>query len=291
MSILSAHSARARRVSARLAIVFDLFVYGALAWTCLLAREIDTGGPEPASLAARVSYVVGLACGYSALFGAGLCLLHALRHRSIASTRRPDQAISLLLMAALAWPTYRQAALLTSGSRLLESAAALPIRCVVLALLLGANLALWHVHLLAVRAPSYRPWRSVARAQTFATRALGRFAAPLAFVLGVLALVTFARMVGRGLRAYVFFSRFLLPSAWLFAATLALAWRARRSQRRVLFRVIAALALAAGLALRGSMPLDVRKARAEFERRGGLIALIELALRVQRGAPSVNLDV
>ncbi|HEX4351771.1 MAG TPA: sulfatase-like hydrolase/transferase, partial [Polyangiales bacterium] len=61
--------------------------------------------------------------------------------------------------------------------------------------------------------------------------------------------------------------------------------------RRGLFRVIAAIALAVGLALRGFMPADVRKARAEFERRGGLIALTDLALRVQRSAPSVNLDV
>jgi arylsulfatase A-like enzyme len=268
-----------------------VFLCGALAWTCLLSLEIEASGFAPTILLARVSYVIGLACGYSALFGAGLCLLHALRNRSIAWTRHPDRAISALLMAALAWPSYRQAALLTSGSWLLESAAALPIRIVVVALLLFANLALWHVHLWSIGAPGYRPWRWLARSERVASLRLRGLVPIAALLLGGLLLMAFARTVGRGLRAYVFFSRFLLPSAWLFATTLALACCVRRSQRRRPLRVIAALVLTCGVVLRWFVPSDMRKARAEFERRGGLIALTGLALQVQRGAPSVNLDI
>ena len=122
--------------------------------------------------------------------------------------RRVDRLISLLLLAALAVPTYRQAALLSSGSLLLDSSFAVPVQLAAWLLLLCANLGLWHVHLLLCRAPGYSLWRPLARALRRTESWPPGTATAVWLAMGVCLLVAFAETVGRGLRAYVFFTRF-----------------------------------------------------------------------------------
>ena len=60
---------------------------------------------------------------------------------------------------------YREAELLSSGSMLLETARALPLRWAMFAVLLIANVSLWHVHLALCCAPEHRVrrWLAITR--------------------------------------------------------------------------------------------------------------------------------
>jgi arylsulfatase A-like enzyme len=291
VATLSRAKSRGRRQYAGLWELIDILLCGSLAWLGLLLLEIAASGAERARLFGRAAYLVELSCRYSALFGVPLLAMHAARAWLVRRGRRVDLLISLLLLAALAVPTYRQAALLSSGSMLLDSRFAVPVQLAALLVLLGANLGLWHVHLLLCRAPGYTPWRPLARALRRTERWPRGTATAVWLVAGLCLLVAFAETVGRGLRAYVFFTRFLLPSAWLFATTLLFALQLRLSERRHWLRAGALALLALGLCAGLLMPRDVRRAKAEFERRGGVIALTDLSVSIQRGAPSANLDI
>jgi choline-sulfatase len=291
VAALSREGARGHRLYAGLWLPFDLWVASSLAWSCLLALGIAEGEPEPAQLLGRAGYLFGLACRYSALFCLPLLALHALRAWLVRRGKPADLPISLLLMAALAIPTYRQAALLSSGGLLLDSRFAGAVRSGVFALLLAANLGLWHVHLLLCRAPGYRLWRPLARLRQRCAVWPSWLTTALWLVSGSYLLLAFTETVGRGLRAYVFFTRFLLPSAWLFATTLLFALQLRLSRRRNGWRALGAGLLLAGWCAGFLVPRESRRARAEFERRGGVIALTDLTVSVQRGAPSANLDI
>jgi choline-sulfatase len=291
VATLSRAQSRWRLRYARFWQLLDILLCGSLAWLALLLSEIAAGGTERAQLLGRAAYLVGLACRYSALFGVPLLAIHAARAWLVRRRPHVDLLVSLLLSAALALPTYRQAALLSSGSLLLDSRLAIPIRLGLWLVLLGANLGLWHVHLLLCRAPGYTPWRPLARARRRAEGWPRGSATAAWFVLGLCVLAAFAETVGRGLRAYVFFSRFLLPSAWLFATTLLFALERRLAERRRWLRAFGVALLALGMCAGLLMPRDVRRAKAEFERRGGLIALTDLSVSIQRGAPSANLDI
>ena len=112
------------------------------------------------------------------------------------------------------------------------------------------------------------------------------------FLAGCAILVVFSDQVEyTGLRAYVFFSQFLMPSAWLFGASLLYGLWLRVGLRWPL--AAAAVLLLAVLAA-GETPAlasDVHRAHSGYERRGGLIALTDLSSSIQRGARYATLDV
>jgi arylsulfatase A-like enzyme len=272
-------------------LALDSWICGSFAWLCVLSLEIDAGHPEPERLLIRGLFLLSLACQYSALFCIPLSFVHALRRALVARGWHADRWMMLLLAIALAVPSYRQAELLTTGGLLLDSEFAAHARLVLLSVLLSANLLLWQLHLLLIRAPGYTPLRPIASLMRRTRGWPGVLASALWLIAGVAILRTFAVTVDQGLRAYVFLSQFLLPSAWLFATTLLFALQMRLRWPRSWQRAIGAGVLLAGLCAAGFAARDVRRAKAEFERRGGTVALTGLAVSIQRGAPYANLDI
>jgi len=287
----SLRRARWSGVLARLTVTLDLWICASLAWLALLALEIEADSPEPKRLLIRGLYLVSLACRYSALFGVPLLLVHALRVGLLRRRWHADRWIACLLVLVLSGPSYRQAELLTSGGLLLDSELALPARIALLCVLLSANLLLWNAHLLLSRAPGYAPLRPLAKLLRHASGWPSAVSTAVWLVPGVLALRAFAVTIDQGLRAYVFLSQFLLPSAWLFATSLLFALQRELHARKHWLRVCTGGLLVAGLCGAEFMARDVRRAQAEFERRGGTIALTGLAVSRQRAAPYANLDI
>ena len=130
----------------------------------------------------------------------------------------------LLVAAAMAYPSYKRAYLLSSGSSLLFEPGARMRSLVLITLsLLSACLAVWHVHLALVGAPRHK-------LSELLDRAAPRRRTPLYLLfagLGAFALFQFSELVSRELRAYLFLSEFLLPLAFLFAASLLYALQRR----------------------------------------------------------------
>jgi choline-sulfatase len=276
----------------------DVLICASLAWLALLSRELDAGNPELAHIVGRAPFLISLACQYSLLFGLPLLTLHALRLWLLRRGLAADRWLLLPLAAGLAGPAYRQAELLTSGGLLFESKYAALIRVAILATLLAANWSLWHVHLLLVAAPGYTAWRGVDRIRRATDRTrgrarswLGKLTTLLWLVPAVLLLDAFARAIDERLRAYMFLCRFLLPSAWLFATTLLWALLVRLRWPRGWLRAIGGGLLVAGLCAGQLATRELRRAKAEYERRGGAVALTDLAVSIQRGAPYANLDI
>jgi arylsulfatase A-like enzyme len=89
----------------------------------------------------------------------------------------------------------------------------------------------------------------------------------------------------------VFFSQFLMPSAWLFGASLLYGLGLRVGLRWPLTAAGGLLLLELVAGLTPALAADVHRAQAGYERRGGLIALTALSSSIQRGAPFANLDV
>ena len=260
------------------------WICGSCAWLSLLLLDVAAERPEPQLLLPRTLYLTQLACRYSTRCVLPLALLHGLRLLWLRRSARADGYLSVLLLAVLAPLTYQKADLLSSGSLLLESAFRVHGLWLMFAALLLGNLALWHVHLALCAAPRHPLSRAVERR----SRAVRIASVAMIALLGAAALYAFSETVSRELRAYLFLSQFLLPSAYLFAASLAYALQ-REAPRWLV--ALGALALAAGLIAAGLDPVGVRRAKAFFERRAGLIALTDLSSSSARGAPYANLDI
>jgi arylsulfatase A-like enzyme len=273
------------------ALALDFYVWASLAWLILLAQDIDTGRPGAAHLWGRGLYLVELACRSSLPLSAALALVHIARTLLLRRSERADRLLGAALALLLIWPCYRQAELLSSGSLLLESVFALPVRALVFSVLLGANLLLWQLHLVLVRAPGSH---AAARARSLLPAQHGWRALLVVlawFGPSALALFSLAHRLDKNLRTYMFLGEFLWPSVWLCAGSLLFGARRRLIERAHWPSVVAAASLALGLALGAYQRTSLRRARSELERRGGLIALTELAISVQRDVPWANLDI
>ena len=280
-----------RAVLARLGIAIDVLASGSLGWLCLMSLELGAGHPDPARVLVRALYLTSLACQYSALFVVPLLLLHGLRLWLLQRGLSADRWLTLLLLIGLSVPAYRQAELLSSGGLLLDSEHAWLARIGIWCVLVGANLVLWHVQLLLIRAPSYTPWPAIALPTRYVKTWPASFATALWLVPGILALAAFGETVDRGLRAYVFLCQFLLPSAWFFATTLVFALQVRWRWSKRKLRAVGATVLLIAVCAAQFAAREVRSAKAEYERRGGTVALTDLAISSERGAPYANLDI
>ncbi|HET8932284.1 MAG TPA: sulfatase-like hydrolase/transferase [Polyangiales bacterium] len=274
-----------RFVRALFSKALPFWVCGSTAWFCLLAQDIAAEHADYMLVLGRALYLGGLACQYSTLFLGPLIVLHALRSFWLRWSSRPDAWLSLLVAAALAYPSFKRAYLLSSGSSLLfEPAARLRSLILVTLSLLSACLAVWHVHLALVGAPRHK-------LSELLDRCAPRRRTPLYLLiagLGAVALFQFSELVSRELRAYLFLSEFLLPLAFLFAASLLYALQRRAAGW---LSLVFGLAIAAALITAQTQQTGLHRAKAFFERRAGLIALTDLATGYQRGAPYANLDV
>lgn len=273
-----------RFVRALFSKALPFWVCGSAAWFALLAHDLAAEHADDVIVLARAQYLIQLACQYSTLFIGPLIALHSLRSLWLRWSHRADTWLSLLLAAALAYPSYQRAYLLSSGSLLFESTARIRSLILVTWALLGACLAVWHVHLALVGARGHRLGDALERRGPAARIALSFVFAGA----GAIALYQFSVLVSRELRAYLFLSEFLLPLAFLFAASLLYALQRRAAGW---LSVVLALAIAAGLSTGQGNQHGLHRAQAFFERRAGLIALTHLASRYQRGAPYANLDV
>ena|GEM_PF-1379023 len=276
---------RARRfVRALFSTALPFWLCGSAAWFGLLARDIAAEKASPAQYVPRAEYLVELACQYSALALGPLIALHCLRYLWLRWSPTPDRWLSLLIAAALAYPSYKRANLLSSGSLLFEPAARMrALVLVTLALLLGA-LAVWHTHLMLVGAPKHALGDALRRRSQLTRVVL----LAIMCALGGSALYYFSELVSRELRAYLFLSEYLLPFAFLFAASLLHGLQRTAAPTLSLFLALAiAVGLYNGLGDQG----ELHRARSFFERRAGLIALTDLATSYERSAPYANLDV
>jgi arylsulfatase A-like enzyme len=260
------------------------WVCGSAAWAGLLALDITAERAEAPLYVARTQYLIELACSYSSLFLAPLIALHSLRCLWLRWSPRPDRWLSLALAALLAAPSYRCANLLSSGSMLFDAALRARTLVFVSIGLLGGCIALWHVHLALVGAP--RHWLGDVLDRRYA-----HVRGPLSLLtcaIGAAILVGTADLVSRELRAYLFLSEFLLPAAFLFAASLLYGLQRRAAPR---LSVLLAVAIAIGLCTGQGNQNALHRAKAFFERRAGLIALTDLAVGSERGAPDANIDI
>lgn len=268
------------------------WICGSVAWCALLALQLNAERPEPAQWLARALYFIQLACRYSALALLPLGALRLLRWFAVGRVRYADTLVTALLALPIAPLCWQQAEQLSSGGLLQDSALAAPLRGAMFMALLCGNLLLWHVHLALCRAPHHAlDVRLSARFMSLRRRRPQLRWAVIWFTLGAALLYAFSETVDRGLRAYVFFSQFLMPSAWLFAASLLYGLQ-RRWLRLARWPIYAlGVVLLTGLGASALAADEVRRVKAGFERRGGLIALTDLASSAQRGAPYANLDV
>ena len=260
------------------------WVCGSAAWFALLARDIPAEKAAVAQYVPRAEYLIELACQYSALALVPLIALHCLRFLWLRWSPSPDRWLSLAIVLLLAYPSYKRAYLLSSGSLMFEPAARMrALILVTLGLLLGA-LAVWHAHLTLVGAPRHVLGNALRRRSRIMRTAL------LAVVcaLGGAALYWFSELISRELRAYLFLSEYLLPFAFLFAASLLYGLQRTAAPTLSLFL---ALAIAVGLYNSLGDRSELHRARSFFERRAGLIALTDLATSYKRGAPYANLDI
>ena len=276
---------RVRRfVRALFSTALPFWLCGSAAWFCLLARDIAAEKASAAQYVPRAEYLIELACQYSALALAPLIALHCLRYLWLRWSPMPDRWLSLLIALVLAYPSYQRAYLLSSGSLLFEPAARMrALVLVTLGLLLGA-LAVWHTHLMLVGAPKHALGDALRRRSRLTRVAL----LVVACALGSSALYYFSELVSRELRAYLFLSEYLLPFAFLFAASLLYGLQRTAAPSLSLF-----LALAVAVALYNGFgdQSELHRARSFFERRAGLIALTDLATSYKRSAPYANIDV
>ncbi|MET0386062.1 MAG: sulfatase-like hydrolase/transferase [Polyangiales bacterium] len=265
------------------------WICGIGAWALLLALELRVERPGPAELWNRAQYAISLASRFSVLCVLPLWAAHGLRLCWLRTGRRADLRMTLLIAALLIPPSYRQADLLTSGGLLLESQLRELGLWLIFAALLAANLALWHVHLVLSGAPAHRLGSALRRLlQPPGRRSLRWLGIGLSLVLGVGSLALFSDFAPRKLRAYLFFSQFLLPSAFVLAASLLYAL-----QRRAAIKHLAPLVLGLLVTLIAarSHPFGMHRAKAFFERRGALIALTELSSTSTPGTSYANVDV
>lgn len=260
------------------------WVCGIAAWFGLLALDIGVDRADLSRGMLRAQYFVELAFRYSSLFIGPLIAIHTLRCSWLRWSSRVDTWLSLLLAAALALPCYKRADLLASGSLLFESRARILSIFAVTAALLLASLVVWHVHLTLVAAPRHLLADNIAR-RSRATRVRLSL---LATLLGAGALILFAETVSRELRAYLFLSEFLLPGAFLCAASIV--YGLQRTAAPSMSWVFA-LAIAVGLSTGGGNQSAIHREHAFFERRAGLIAITDMASSSARGAPYANLDI
>jgi arylsulfatase A-like enzyme len=275
----------------RAALGLDFYVWASLASVILLAQGVNTGRPDPSHLWGRGLYLVALACRSSLPLTAALALVHGVRVLLLRRSARADRWLGGVLAGLLIWPCYRQAELLTTGGLLLESAWALPVRALLFAILLGGNLLLWQVHLLLCRAPELQ-WGARLRAIVPVQQAWRAALIVLAwFAPSAIVLFSLAHRLDKNLRTYMFLGEFLLPSVWLFGASLLFGARRRLTEQALWPSACVASLLALGLVLGAYESTSLRRAKSELERRGGLIALTELAISVQRDAPWANLDI
>jgi choline-sulfatase len=260
------------------------WVCGCAAWLGLLALDIGAESADAKQYIARVQYLTELACQYSTLFLGPLIALHCVRSLWLRWSHRADLWLSLLVCAALAQPSYKRAYVLSSGSLLFESGARLRVLvAVTLGLLCGA-IAVWHAHLALVGAPRHTLGDALARQPK-----PRRLALTLALsVAGGAILYGFSETVSRELRAYLFLTQYLLPFAFLFAASVLYGLQCRAARW---LSTVLALALAVALCTGQGNQNTVHRAQAFFERRAGLIALTDLAISAQRSAPYANVDV
>jgi arylsulfatase A-like enzyme len=275
---------------ARLGKAAQFYVWASSGFFVLLARELRVGSPDVAHLVTRALLLITLSCRYSVLLGVPLAFVHLARSSLVRRTSHADALLTLLFGLTLAHPCYVQAELLSTGSLLLDSSYAMPARWAIWVCLIAANVLLWRVHLLAC-VPTHGPRGRLRRKLANAPRFLSALWLAAWLALGVCLLVVFGRTVAGALRAYVFLSRFLLPSAWLFAASLAFGVRIRIRRRAAWPDILAGLVLASGLVGAGYYAAPVRRAKAEFERRGGCVALADLAVSEAKAAPYANLDI
>jgi arylsulfatase A-like enzyme len=276
---------RARRfLRALFSTALPFWLCGSAAWFGLLARDIAAEKASAAQYVPRAEYLVELACRYSAVALGPLIALHCLRYLWLRWSPTPDRWLSLLIAAALAYPSYKRAYLLSSGSLLFEPAARMrALVLVTLALLFGA-LAVWHTHLMLVGAPKH-PLGDALQRRARLTRVV---LLAVMCALGGAALYYFSELVSRELRAYLFLSEYLLPFAFLFAASLLYGLQRTAAPTLSLFLGLAiAVALYNGMGDQG----ELHQARSFFERRAGLIALTDLATGYERSAPYANIDV
>lgn len=276
---------RARRfVRALFNTALPFWACGSVAWFVLLARDIAPDKAASAQYIPRTQYLIELACQYSALALGPLIALHCLRYLWLRWSPAPDRWLSLLIIVALAYPSYERAYLLSSGSLMFEPAARMrALVLVTLGLLLGA-LAVWHVHLALVAAPRHILGDALRRRSRLAQAVL----LAITCALGGAALYSFSELVSRELRAYLFLSEYLLPFAFLFAASLL--YGLQRTAARWL-PLLLALGLAVALYTSLGVQTEVHRARSFFERRVGLIALTDLATSYKRSPPYANIDV
>jgi choline-sulfatase len=270
--------------------LIDFFLCGSFAWFALLLLEIDANQSDAPGLLGRTLFLLGLATRLSALLCVPLAFVHLGRAFWVRKTRRADRFVTLAIALLLALPTYQQAELLSSGGLLFESRYALLVRYALLLAMLLANLGLWHVHLWLCDASGYQPWQLISVVNRLSRRLSRAASVALWFAPGVLLLVVFANAIKHELRASEFLSKYLLPSAWLFAATLVFAVPVQRRFGRWL-RVCSAALVALGWVGASLASTDVSRASAEFERRGGTAGLTQLWVSIRRHEPVANLDI
>ncbi|HKU42817.1 MAG TPA: sulfatase [Polyangiales bacterium] len=227
------------------------------AWFATLLCELVYFPNLVSRTPARLGYSSLLALGYSALCLPLLGAAHALRQLLRTRVRRADVALCVLLGLALLAPSSHRAELLTGGSGLLDSPYELPLQVGLTLLGCTAYVAVWVVHL------------------ALCSRRRARLT-PLWFAPGVLALGVFAHAVNSRLQVYNFVASFVMPGAWLFAASL---WYGfvLRSRRQAAWTALTALIVLGCAAYGVANPSAVHHAQAEFQRRAGLAAVCEAA--------------
>ncbi|HEX2677652.1 MAG TPA: sulfatase-like hydrolase/transferase [Polyangiales bacterium] len=263
-----------------------------LAWLVVLATELDALAPtldafahalERDRLLIALIHLARVALAYSVLASAVVLLPELLARWLTPHTRRALWIVLALIALASIWPAWQVAYGLTSGSGLVDSASALPLR--VLGVVLGClpYPLLW-LYQRALRT-DVTPLRNRWLARLSPAWLDGLRIAAGAVVLGALVFV-----IDHRLRAYMFLVRYLLPVAWGLSATLAFAlYRRAPALTRTLLLAIGG----AALALAYLAPVDARslhRVQSALSQRAGAASLSEFAIRVQRPSGFGQLD-
>ncbi|MGD8860944.1 MAG: sulfatase-like hydrolase/transferase [Myxococcales bacterium] len=267
-------SALARGLSASLRLAAGWLACASVGTLAVLLLSAASQKPAEGGVLATLAYLTRLSLLSALLGSVPLAALHGLRLLAarLGQGRREGLVAGTALVAgAAAAASDAQARFLAAGPSVVEAGLALEVHILLTVGLTVAYVGLWLWHVLGLK----RSAAAVAAPRPLATRL--RTAGW--YLLGAAALGVITYFVSYRLTAYAAFARFLLPAAWLLAATLlARALRIQRIRPLPFLPFLVCLVLLALISegVSAARPVDFGRARNHFMRRGQLAALTDL---------------
>jgi arylsulfatase A-like enzyme len=272
---------------ARVEGALGLFVVGTLGWLAVCSVELRDLQLGVAYGWIAIVHLLRVASWFALAGTAAVLALGAVRSTLASRTRHPERLTALLLAAFCAPFAWQTADALLGGGMFGDSESAQLLAPPIALALCVVYVACWLVHRSLWRVPG-RTWPAwMARALTPIP---ARVRLTTLWLATAAVLVLLVEAIDHQLRAYMFVARYLLPAAWLLAATLigaVVLWLPR-----VVRRVLGVLSLAAVIAAFAIQPpaRALSKVRNDIARLAGAASLSDVSAQKQRDAQLAALD-